>query len=156
MVFSAHEGVSNGKLIDFDFGGRTSKRRYPQGYLADLPDGGRVGQEMQYIQEYDEWYALAYCMFSCHQFACDQANFSDEANLRLFSLSRKIHEDLTKNVQGLAQYVHDITAFLNGFQHLEWGCTLSQRFQAAISNMRAGNFKHATGSPCPQDNGSLA
>jgi hypothetical protein len=134
---------SNGKLIDFDFGGPAGRCRYPPGYVQDLPDGFRVGQEMQHIKEYDKWAALASCMFSCHQFRASDT--SKDTFVWRVELADRIG-DSAKTPGGLAAYIRDICTFLADTKDLTWGCTRQFRFQQALCDIIARKYNPATDS----------
>jgi hypothetical protein len=130
MIFSEHGGKCTGKLIDFDFGGRASKRHYPSGYVADLPDGCRLGESMELIEEYHEWFALAHCMFVCHQFQTKE----DAFYLQILRFPREIQSS-AETPEGLIACIRKISRFLTDTETKEWECTYHGRFEQTLEKM---------------------
>jgi serine/threonine protein kinase len=60
---------NNGKLIDFDFGGRVGVANYPGGYKFSLTDGTRVEplDGTHQIRKWHDWYALGHVFLSYHK-----------------------------------------------------------------------------------------
>jgi serine/threonine protein kinase len=65
-------GPPNGRLIDFDFGGKiditTGTPTYPPGYCSYLEDGQRRGEGGKAITLRDDWFALGGVIFRLHDF----------------------------------------------------------------------------------------
>jgi hypothetical protein len=146
IIFSEHDGKLNGKLIDFDFGGRAGERHYPRGYVSDLPDGCRLGEQKKLIENYHEWHALAHCMFVCHKFQTEAKAVFDE--LLRFRDEVEVYED---DPDGLTEYIRKITSFLTDTETEQWECIYQQRFKMKLEQMLGGTFNPATGSPRPLD-----
>ena len=67
----------DGFLIDYDYGGKAGKAKYPIGYQDSLGDGLRKGIERKEITKRHDWYALGQLIFTFHVIDYEENQFED-------------------------------------------------------------------------------
>jgi serine/threonine protein kinase len=134
-----------GWLIDFDFGGRKTEAKYPDGYNINPDDGlrypGRKGGE---IETWHDWYALGHLIFHIHRFKRPQYATSEEGALciymRMYNFWTRIHKNPTEDDEDILHtYSYD-----SKMEKIKWNtsCSDSEKNQSNEEDATIGKKEH--------------
>lgn len=137
-------------LIDFDYGGVEGSVRYPKGYVKELRDGSRIGEEEEVITTWHDWYALLQVILEFHRLQPSQISESnpdrrlnlleDEKALRdrcetfllLFRQHKAGDPEPTRDEQ--KKIVEDVVRFLKDAQESHWTVARSTLFEGSLKD----------------------
>jgi hypothetical protein len=122
------EQDNEGWLIDFDFGGAFGSTCYPKGYRRQLDDGYRMGNGVNEILQWHDWYALGQLIFRVHIFK--EPGGDNKSNTNLVRKSRveafwmdgdDVERCWAENDSDLAtKHIKELKVLLHDLDEEEW------------------------------------
>lgn len=148
------EDTDEGFLIDFDMGGKAGKRKFPEGYCEDIPDGKRcIGEDnhKNFIQKWHDWFALGRLIFVVHEFVIVPPGTPDAEKGQLANLNdewKALDKDPTPKM------IRKLEDCLNEAQNKGWTMKPERSFQTELKRIcypkmcrKGATNPRATGSP---------
>jgi hypothetical protein len=136
-----------GSLIDFDLGGKIGEVKFPNGYMFELPDGDRFGEQGELILDYHDWYALVNVLRNYHDFHPPAYATSREDRHRMRDALDDITLVLKEMRPGVAgvDEIDFVTMLLDFVQQYgEWKCTPTTKYASTLEEHPSDR---ATGTP---------
>jgi hypothetical protein len=126
-------------LIDFDYGGVEGSVRYPKGYVKELRDGYRIGEEEEVITTWHDWYALLQVILEFHRLQPSQISESNPGRLLQLYKEREALSQCLTGVLEPTRYeqkkiVEDVVRFLKDAQESHWTVARSTLFEGSLKD----------------------
>jgi serine/threonine protein kinase len=132
-----------GWLIDFDFGGRKTEAKYPDGYNAYLPDGLRYsGKKGAEIETWHDWYALGRLIFDIHSFDLPEDATPEEDGLyrRMQKFWKRINNSPSKKDADIL-YTYSYDSKMEKIKR-NTSCNDSEKYQSNEEDATIGKKEH--------------